>query len=559
MQTKLRSVLECMLQQSHPDKPRLYSELMDNISDLRTLNTLHSEKLTAFKMTEQQRGHYEQQQQQYMREQQHQHQQQQQDCSPWHDSYDDESAKSPMGSVSSSESLCCSEMVAMSDLPLLASVAIGGGAGGAPAPLLMNGRRRRVRDVSQSENGSLSSDGEESLRSESRAAVSRSSNASSVSGGIGMGGANGITCPYKMRKLELSADDSGIESGVDRYEKLSTASQSTNTSLCSSPRSSLDEKVKEMDDAALSAPVIPAPAPTPAVPAPTTLRATSVDDMPVLKRVLQAPPLFDTNSLMDEAYKPHKKFRALHQRRPESVESVQQQQQYSSNRQQNGFLFNSSSTSNYSTLCSSQSSSPLLASTLSSSLTSTHSTIARSLMQAPKLNSEQQRQADLIAANIMKGDPAPVLAPTSSSSSSSPSYSSPLLSASLLASSLSSSSPQHYASSGHYASGQQQQQQQQQQQSTVLTSGPLYNAGGNSPNWNYQRPSSRMLYEQAQSPLQQQQQQRCPQQQQPDAIVELQVGIGDSQPLNLSLKSPSASPDRPVTPLNHVHYFPLHA
>jgi len=36
---------------------------------------------------------------------------------------------------------------------------------------------------------------------------------------------------------------------------------------------------------------------------------SSQEDMPVLKRALQAPPMIDTNLLMNEAYRPHKKFR----------------------------------------------------------------------------------------------------------------------------------------------------------------------------------------------------------------------------------------------------------
>merc|ERR1712071_78697 len=73
----------------------------------------------------------------------------------------------------------------------------------------------------------------------------------------------------------------------------------------------------------------------------------------------------------------------------------------------------------------------------SSSLTSTHSTLARSLMEAPKSNSEQQRRADLIVANIMKG------APSASSS---------------------------YSAQNSGASG----------QKSVLTSGPLYTAASSS-------------------------------------------------------------------------------
>lgn len=40
----------------------------------------------------------------------------------------------------------------------------------------------------------------------------------------------------------------------------------------------------------------------------------SIDDMPMLKRALQAPPLINTNMLMDEAYRHHKKFRAAQRR-----------------------------------------------------------------------------------------------------------------------------------------------------------------------------------------------------------------------------------------------------
>ena len=282
MQSKLRSALENVLNQAHPDKAGLFLELLRKIPDLRTLNTLHSEKLLAFKMTEQQ----QQQQQHY-----NHHGQQQTPpptASPWHndrDSYDEEGgAKSPMGSVSSSgaESICSGVegSSSMSDLPLLAAVA------GGAVPLMSGSHRRRMRGPSENGSSSMSSDGEE-MDANGRSLMRIVESPPRAGAGSSAGSLNG-SCPYsKLRKLD-SPDDSGIESGVDRYEKMSTASRSTNTSLCSSPRSSLEDKVKEMDD-----------------------MQHHHHDMPVLKRVLQAPPLFDTNSLMDEAYKPHKKFRAL--------------------------------------------------------------------------------------------------------------------------------------------------------------------------------------------------------------------------------------------------------
>nr|CAG4640719.1 EOG090X036X [Eulimnadia texana] len=327
MQSKIRTILEGVLTQSHPDRPSLSAELMRIVPDLRTLNTLHSEKSLAFKMNEHQEGGL------------HIRQFMNRSASPWNDSYD-EGARSPMGSVSS-ESVCSTEM-GLSDLPLLAAVAE------CAMPLMSQSRRKRRN--AHSDHGSTSSDGEDT-------------DLMKVSS-------------FGIRKLE-SPDDSGIESGLDRYEKLSTASRSTNTSLCSSPRSSMEDKVKDVEDVVM-------------VSSHLQLRTSTVDDMPVLKRVLQAPPLFDTNSLMDEAYKchPHKKFRAM--QRKEVAEDV---------------TSGSSPQPSYSALAAALSSPPLTSvlPQMTNSLTSSHSTLARTLMEGPKLSLEQQRRADLIVSNIMKG------------------------------------------------------------------------------------------------------------------------------------------------------------
>merc|ERR1711949_103151 len=48
-------------------------------------------------------------------------------------------------------------------------------------------------------------------------------------------------CPFKARKLD-SPSDSGIDS------PKAQGSQSTNTSVCSSPRSSMEDKVKEVEE-----------------------------------------------------------------------------------------------------------------------------------------------------------------------------------------------------------------------------------------------------------------------------------------------------------------------
>jgi len=432
--------------------------------------------------------------------------------------------KSPMGSVSSSESVCSAE-VGMSDLPLLAAVA------GSAAPIRTASRRRpRGNGSSHSENGSsVSSDGED--HDSSMSVVGESTPSSRA------------TCPYsKMRKLD-SPDDSGIESGVDRYEKLSTTSRSTTTSLCSSPRSSLDDKVKDVDDVSITGSIAVSTGSSSSRSSNSVASSggrNSVDDMPVLKRVLQAPPLFDTNSLMDEAYKPHKKFRALTLQRKSDPENGSHSaaatlatsgtsgtsgtpgttpvtSYSSSNHSVLSTALSSPVGTTYSNLCS------VVTSTAasSSSLTSTHSTLARSLMEAPKSNSEQLRRADLIVANIMKGAPS--------------------------ASSYSAQSP--YAASG---------------QRTVLTSGPLYTAASSAnsnSSWmsSYIRPSNSSSSSSGGSSVAAAD--PVPTQTPSASGAALPASSGDSQPLNLSLKSPSSSPDRSTTPVTHAppHYFPLHA
>lgn len=549
MQSKLRSVLENVLNQAHPDKAGLFLELLRKIPDLRTLNTLHSEKLLAFKMTEQQ----QQQQQQHYNHHPHQ-QTPPPTASPWHndrDSYDEEGgAKSPMGSVSSSGAESISSGVegtsSMSDLPLLAAVA------GSAVPLMSgSSHRRRMRGPSENGSSSMSSDGEE-MESSGRSMlriVESPPRTHSAGAGSSAGSVNG-SCPYsKMRKLD-SPDDSGIESGVDRYEKMSTASRSTNTSLCSSPRSSLEDKVKEVDEMQLHHHHHHHHHATTSAPSVGQGGQSSVDDMPVLKRVLQAPPLFDTNSLMDEAYKPHKKFRALTRSsagskgdespmRHPSVSSPPRSSPSSSSSSTSTVSVLSAALSSppgtYSALCSALTSPPTtsslamsLSSGVVSSLTSTHSTLARSLMEGPKMvSTEQQRRADLIVANIMKGNVS-ASSPTPSSSSSGQNYS---------------MSPSPHSSNNG------------QQQRTVLTSGPLYvgspaPSGSSSWNYNHQRasPVSPRLHS-SPSPS------RVAQQ--PESAS---LAGADSQPLNLSLKSPSSSPARPTTPVTHsTHYFPLHA
>lgn len=281
-----------VINQSHPCQSGLMQELLKKIPDLRTLNTLHSEKLLAFKMTEQQ---------QLQEQQSHHWTSEEEGKSPsgsWSSSSDVamEEVKSPLGSVSSTESTCSGEVASLNEYQTQHHPAVGGPA--ASAPLLaatLAGCPHRSRT-----NSGSSGDEIKDVK----------------------------PCQRAFRKLD-SPSDSGIESGTERPERQNSAP----TSVCSSPRSSVEEEHHH------------------------------VEDMPVLKRVLQAPPLYDTNSLMDEAYKPHKKFRALRNKDSEPEQSEQ------------------------------------------SSLSSSHSTLARTLMEGPRMTPEQIQRTDIIHNYIMRGEP----------------------------------------------------------------------------------------------------------------------------------------------------------
>ncbi|XP_073972258.1 ecdysone-induced protein 75B isoform X3 [Rhodnius prolixus] len=397
MQNKLKAGLQLMMSQNHPNQPNLAQELMKKIPDLRTLNTLHSEKLLAFKMTEQQ--HLAEQNHQMWGNMVGEHEESKSPGgSTWSSSSDVamEEVKSPLGSVSSTESMCSGEVEYhtsshAASAPLLAATLAGG------CPVRHN---RTINDDNKD--------------------------------------IKPIIIHRTFRKLD-SPSDSGIESGTEKVDKLTSSAP---TSVCSSPRSSVEDKEEQHQ----------------------------IEDMPVLKRVLQAPPLYDTNSLMDEAYKPHKKFRALRKECGSEIEPD-----------------NTTSTS---------------------TLSSTHSTLAKSLMEGPRMTAEQMKRTDIIHNYIMRGE----------------------------ACAWSTGQQQH-----HQQQQQQQQPHQQQphqtvhQQSVITTSTPnrgayviVSNSTGGSTG------ASPVLYHHhhgnspATSP--------CPSS---TSLVELQVG---TQPLNLSKKTPPPSP-----------------
>lgn len=249
MQRRLTEVLQKAVAAGHPDRPQLCAELLKKVPDLRTLNTLHSEKLLAYKMEPA--------------------------TPPYLDHWglaEDWSPASPRSVASSTNSL--------------------------------DGAKSPVRS------GSFSSSTDYSPDSPAK--------------------------PFaKVRRLD-SPTDSGIDSGKEPSCCTPTAS------VCSSPRS-LDEKVKEVAEEAAD------------------------EDMPVLKRALQAPPLVSPNQLMEEAYRHHKKLRAV---RKEAASS-------------------------------------------SADLASSHSTLVGRLQQAPRfLNEQQLKRTDLIHNIIMRNEgPAPKFPP----------------------------------------------------------------------------------------------------------------------------------------------------
>jgi len=439
MHNKLKHTLQMLINQNHPGQTDILHELLKKVPDLRTLNTLHSEKLLAFKMTEQQQ----------MMQANNQH--------PWNSPSEEESsskspaaswssssdvtmdeAKSPLGSVSSTESMCSGETLNdyhhhmnSHNAPLLAATLQGG-----YCP-----HRHRA-------NSGSTSSGDDELTATSHL-IHNGLTITPVNRQVG-----------RFRKLD-SPSDSGIESGTEKIDKISAP-----TSVCSSPRSSVEDH-------------------------------HIVEDMPVLKRVLQAPPLYDTNSLMDEAYKPHKKFRALRNNKdsaeaepmivlsPQPTIQVPQVQVINPQQQ--------------------------------SSLSSTHSTLAKSLMEGPRMTPEQMKRTDIIHNFIMRGE-----------------------------------SATNGTASCPYKNNQQQQQHQQSSWATsVITTTSRHSQQHNNntpppPPQQQQQEYATRVY--LQSPHSTSPAPRSPISNINLNKLELQVDIADSQqnlPLNLSKKSPSPSP-RPM-------------
>ena len=192
----------------------------------------------------------------------------------------------------------------------------------------------------------------------------------------------------KMNRVD-SPTDSGIESGKEHG-----SSNTPTTSVCSSPQSAIEDKlvinVKDANTAANT----------------DNDKVESIDDMPVLKRALQAPPLVNTNKLMDEAYRHHKKFRAARRdTEPHSPSTTTGRIQETA--QSTAANTTASGATVVVTASAISSPCPPPPSPQSSTLASSHSTLLKTLEQPSRyLNEQQLKRTDLIHNIIMNTEAA---------------------------------------------------------------------------------------------------------------------------------------------------------
>jgi nuclear receptor subfamily 1 group D protein 3 len=350
MQSRLKLVLQNILVPQHPQHSAIFSQLLTIVHDLRTLNTLHTDKflqqakvgggeaplhprpasppssshlhaaVTAAGGLLYERVDWDEQADRDStgsRSPQSSSDSSQTGglghsiSSSSYQSMED-LRRSPIGSVSSSESLGSSETfskLSVNDLKIhgvgsvllhaLTSPALsqlGGGGGGCPA---------RKRDISRlsceagrEDLSPTSQQGVDTSHQKFGAVVVTSSTAPNTTTTATVA-ASSSSCPFKARKLD-SPSDSGIDS------PKAQGSQSTNTSVCSSPRSSLEEaaggrEVGEEDRHSAGGNS-----------SNNSSSSLLEDQHPLLKRALQQPPQpfnLGVTGFQDEVYKPHKKFR----------------------------------------------------------------------------------------------------------------------------------------------------------------------------------------------------------------------------------------------------------
>jgi len=336
MQAKLKMVLQNILVPQHPDNAAICGELLAITHDLRTLNTLHTEKflqqarVTGEQVSQQaachvspprEREHVTSLQQHLLygvqegwdrsgdnqdRDSTGSRSPQSSDSQVTNHSYSfEDMRRSPIGSVSSTESLGSSETfskLSVNDLKIHGVGSVLLSALTSPAMAVagcpVSGHAAARKRSSEGERGAAAPGPAPAAESAPSAAAAEAK------------------CPFKARKLD-SPSDSGIDS------PKAQGSQSTNTSVCSSPRSSMEDKVKEVEEDTQPA-AQPPPAPAPA--AKPEKSETLEEQHPLLKRALQQPPqpfnLGGVTGFQDEVY--HKKFR--HSGRKDSNEPTSTQE-----------------------------------------------------------------------------------------------------------------------------------------------------------------------------------------------------------------------------------------
>lgn len=325
MYTKLKQCLELVVSKNRPDKPEFMRNLLSLLPDLRTLSTLHTEKLVVFRT-------------------EHKELLRQQMCSEEKESHKQQQSNTLSNNLSAKEPDTCSTIMLTSNT--------------CEQQVVSTHPSSYTDEFSKTwpfrHRASSSSSVDEDFTSTTHLVqngltitpVSRSSLST-------------IPISNKYRKLD-SPTDSGIESGNEKLDL-----RHCNGSSCSSPRNSIEEVNED--------------------------KRQTYEDMPVLKRVLQAPPLYDTNSLMNEAYKPHKKFRAMRQRDSET-ESYEMKCKLSSN---------DSIQSSRSHLQQVHSARSMLQQQ-QVPLSTTYSLLAKSLKEEPRMTAEQLKRTDIIQNYIMR-------------------------------------------------------------------------------------------------------------------------------------------------------------
>ena len=318
IQNKLKMVLSSILLPQHPENESIFPELMTMIHDLRTLNTLHTEKFLqqckinenvpssmAANSSSSSSNEYDVANQRWDsvhldRESTGNGSPQSSSGGDTHSSTsleDTSSRRSPLGSVSSTDSNTSSEvckLLNVQDLRMTNNNPSGVASASAASvaavanSVLMNALTSQAMAASQQKRPQASGPPTSTITTASQAASKF------------------------CKKTPSSADsDSGVEMSLHHHHghhPQSSASNSTNNSLCSSPRSSL-ESLEDRSAASNGSKKSSQASP------PGQAQQVNEERHPLLKRALQQPPQLFNNgtasvtSFQDEVYKPHKKFR----------------------------------------------------------------------------------------------------------------------------------------------------------------------------------------------------------------------------------------------------------